>query len=135
MKDQYLSEIIAHLEQNTSKENGYFELCEEDEGYILYIKSNKDGLKLFATELLKAADEIEKNELFPNKIKLDINENEEWFEGFPIEYVKQTNRDSEPNNYEQTFSDKMKGFGCVVIGIIVVIAMFIGFKTMFNWLF
>lgn len=135
MKDQYLSEIIEHLEQNTSKEDGYFELCEEDEGYILYIKSNNDGLKLFATELLKAAAEIEKNESIPNKIKLNINENEEWFEGFPIEYVKQANRDTKPKNYEQTFSDKMKGFDCVVIGIIVLTAMFIGFKTMFNWLF
>lgn len=135
MKDQYLSEIITHLEQNTSKENGYFELCEEDEGYMIYIKGNNDGLKLFATELLKAAAEIEKSESIPNKIKLNINENEEWFEGFPIEYVKQANRDTKPNNYEQTFSDKMKGFGCVVIGIIVLTAMFIGFKTMFNWLF
>lgn len=135
MKDQYLSEIIEHLEQNTSKEDGYFEFGDEDEGYVVYIKGNSEGLKIFATELLKAAVEIEKGEPVPKEIKLNINDNEEWYEGLPVEYVAPSNKDKTLINNQESIGDKFAKYGFFAILILILISIVVGFITIGNWIF
>jgi hypothetical protein len=57
MGKNILQEIIIELEKRNKKEDAYFGFYQHNEGQSesCYIKGNKEGLELYAIELLKAS--------------------------------------------------------------------------------
>ncbi|MBK7127838.1 MAG: hypothetical protein IPM74_14625 [Crocinitomicaceae bacterium] len=139
MNKDELQKIIDQLESSNSKEDAYFGIFDfGHESGESFVKANKEGLELFATELLKAsrdADEIVADE---KKKIINVEYNAAWIDGDTlIQYVqpsieKRVNAKFEPP--KQTWLGRIAGAGCLALILIAVAAFAIGLFTMFSWL-
>ena len=77
MDNQKIQELINQFDSEKLKENAYFGIFDEAE--YSYIKANKEGLLLYAMNLIVASEKIEKISN-PNSIQKTITfgVNEEW---------------------------------------------------------
>jgi hypothetical protein len=136
-----LQKIIDQFDENDLKNRAIFGIAQygggSDESFI---RANKEGLELFAIELLKSARDT--NEIISsnrrNSIPLDYNENwiDENSDTF-IQYIEliTEKRKKKPNNDHTTkFADKLIPYGCGLILIVVLISIIVGLVTIFKWL-
>jgi len=141
-KDQ-LQQIIDQIENEDLKSEAYLGIFEygggPDESYI---KANKQGLQLFALELLKAArdsDDLLNNENEQSIFTLGFDEI--WVDDESttfIQYVEPTKEirervKSEP--YKETWQDKVARFGCIIAILLAVLSGIVGAVTMIKWIF
>jgi len=105
------------------------------------IKANKEGLQLFALQLLKASQQT-KNVLLDKDIDtIPLDSNAEWINPesdikiFYVEQVDKTYKEEKADNRKETFTDKSMKYGCVAIFILLVIAMLVGLWTLGKLLF
>ncbi|MEA5404461.1 hypothetical protein VB776_16130 [Arcicella sp. DC2W] len=106
-----------------------------------FIKANKEGLELFALELLKAS--IESNKIIEDKkdkvIPLDyygdwIYEDADTYLQY-IELIDEKQTSKPKVEYKTTLSDKLMPYIFIAILIILVVAIFVGLGTIFSWIF
>ncbi len=127
MSNERIEEFLKEIELFTNKKKAYLSYSSnEDFGYA---QGNKDGLLLYAAELLKAAKEIDIRK-FDEGDREMFNPNFDWIEDqndTPFAYIQITNKErSEINTLEEleidSWKDKVFRFGCVAI---LIFAMFL----------
>ncbi|QRM90060.1 hypothetical protein FG167_12735 [Lacinutrix sp. WUR7] len=133
MKDEELNKIIDILEINGSEEHGYFDLDYErvntkGEEFSACIRTNKDGIVLFAKELLislKTMNNLkEKNEV----IKI---EGKDWL-GYDIKDMcsliqpiyKNRSEINISKPYKSSFKDNLVGWSFMfLLGVMIVLSI------------
>lgn len=142
MTEEELKKIITQLKSRNEKNKAHFGFYQygggPDESYI---KANKQGLELFAVELLRAGIESKNREFANNKVEtigLDLD----WIHqdgDFLIDYIEITNKDRDSTNKafptnKESWKEKILKVGCIVIGIVVIGLIVIGFISVLSWI-
>ncbi len=137
-----LQKIIDQFDEYELKRQGIFGISQygggSDESFI---RANKEGLELFALELLKSARDTEvilsntEKNIIPLEYDEDwVDENSDTF----IQYVQpiaDKQKLKPKSEYKSTFLDKLLPLGCGLIALILVISVIVGLVTLFKWLF
>ncbi len=139
--DKKLENIISELDQNNKKEEALFGFYHQDgDAYNTSIKANKQGLELFALELLKARREIENRNFESDEVEyleidIDWTDSDADFYFNNIELTKKlkTEKAPLPENKE---SWKNELYGYLIFGIIIglIILLIVGFITIVSWI-
>ncbi len=138
MTNPEIKKLIEEIELKNSKENAYFDYSfNADFGYA---KGNKDGLLLYAAELLKAAKEIELRDFKEGDSEM-YNPNFDWVqsqENNPFDYIQITGKTkSEINDNEEpvkdSWKDKLFGLGCFAIIIFALFLVVVGLVYFIGW--
>lgn len=142
MDKEKLQSIITSLENENHDERALFGIYED--GGIqndTHIQANKEGLICFATILLKAAENhdnrIEEEGL---ERSYPIIFSNDWIDGqsdiflnsiepFPI-----GGKDLSRQPQKESFKDKVWAIGCIAFLILLVVSVFIGIGTIFEWI-
>ncbi|WP_416437746.1 hypothetical protein [Phnomibacter sp. MR] len=137
-----LQKIIDQFDEEDLKRQGIFGISQygggSDESFI---RANKEGLELFALELLKAARDTETTLADTEKNIIPFDYDEDWIDESSdtfIQYVepiadKQKLRPKA--EHKSTFADKLMPYGCGLIAIVLVVSAIVGLVTLFKWLF
>lgn len=140
MTKEELQEIVTRLKATNTKEDAYFGIFSygggPDESFI---KANRQGLELFAAEILEAS-------MLTGEIVNDGQKNlhplrydEEWIDGETIvQYVEpflESRENRKEEAYTQSWRDKMFTGGCVLLVVLGVIVFITGLITAVRWLF
>jgi len=137
MNTQELNNFIQNLRNSCSTEDGYFGFFYDDEDdYTSYVKANKEGLRLFASELLEVSLEIDKKESLT--LSKDWHHNNSDFAVSRIELSKKTRLEldsSKKEEFKQTWKDKVTGYVMGGVLIFILISILVGAATIFSWLF
>lgn len=137
MEKEELHVIIKKLEANNSKEQAYFEVSYDDgEENGTYIKANKEGLQLFANELLKVSLNFE--EILDRKEKTTlIDDANDWLKGLAffnyIEIISEKPKENEVEEIKDTWQNKAVNYGCFAILIFAVIIFIVGLVSAYNY--
>ncbi len=141
MKKEELEEIGSRIESEVSIDSALFEFHYSD-GYedAIYIKANRDGLQLFAMELLKVSatlsqsgsDPIEKTISFDDYGMMEHSQ-------VSILYIEPTLQEKpkaiEPLPHKKSWKDSFAQFGCIGVVIIFALSAIVGFISILGWLF
>lgn len=104
-----------------------------------FAKANKQGLELFAAQLLRASLESENIEVDEKKNIIPLDYEEEWIEGdIFIQYVEPTDKkasEAKEELYKENFVDKLIPFGCAGVLIFIVVSAIVGVISIFKWIF
>lgn len=142
MTNEKLQNIIAQFDEKELKEKALFGILQygggSDESFI---KANKEGLELFAFELLKSANEIEniiadkeKKTIPFDYVENLIDEESNTFIDF-IEPIDEEQNSKIKEDYKETFVEKFTPYGCGIIILILGISTLVGLITILDWLF
>ena len=141
MTTQELQDLISKLESEVSKETALFEIYQYGGGpEESFVKANREGLQLFALELLKASLKVEETIKDPVKNTIHI-EYEEMLENgdIGIHYIEPTleKRQIAANKppYKETWKDTLTKGGCISIAIVLIVATIVGLIAILKWLF
>lgn len=137
-----LQKIIDQFDEDELKKQGIFGISQygvgSDESFI---RANKEGLELFALQLLKSAIETEDilSDKEKNIIPLDydedwVDENSDTYLQY-VEPIADKQKLNPKSEYKSTFSDKLMPYGCGLVLLILLVSVIIGFSTLLNWLF
>ncbi|MDI9868950.1 hypothetical protein [Flectobacillus roseus] len=137
-----LQKIIDQFDEVELKQQGIFGISQygggSDESFV---RANKEGLELFALELLKSAQEIESVLSDPEKNIIPFEYEEDWVDENSdifiqyIEPIADKQKLKPKSEYKSTFLDKLMPFGCGLIAIILLISVVVGLVTIINWIF
>ena len=137
-----LQKIIDQFDEDELKQQGIFGISQygggSDESFV---RANKEGLELFALQLLKSAIETEDilSDKEKNIIPLDydedwVDENSDTYLQY-VEPIADKQKLNPKSEYKSTFSDKLMPYGCGLVLLILLVSVIIGFSTLLNWLF
>jgi len=142
LKKEELQKIIDQFDEDELKRKAIFGISQygggSDESFI---RANKEGLELFALELLKSARDTENLLSDPEKNIIPFNYYEDWVDENSdtfIQYVEQIANKQKikpKSEHKLTFVDKLMPFGCGIIAITLIISIVVGLVTVFKWLF
>jgi hypothetical protein len=136
-----LQKIIEQFDETRLKKLAIFGIAQfgggSDESFI---RANKEGLELFALELLKYSNESET--ILPDKTKnyTPFDYNEDWIDENSdtfiqhIELITDKQKIKPKVEHITNFKDKLMPFGCGIFFIILVISIIVGIITIFKWL-
>ncbi|MBL7710584.1 MAG: hypothetical protein JNJ86_16055 [Chitinophagaceae bacterium] len=137
-----LQKIIDQFDEDDLKRQGVFGILQygggSDESFI---RANKEGLELFALQLLKSARDTESILLDTEKKNIPFEYDDNWVDENSdtfIQYVEPVADKQKLNpksEYKSTIAGKLMPIGCGLIAIILVISVIVGLVTVFNWLF
>ena len=137
-----LQKIIDQFDEDELKRQGIFGISQygggSDESFV---RANKEGLELFALELLKSAKEIENVLSDPEKNIIPFAYNEDWVDENSDTFIQYIEPIAEKQNlkpkseYKSTLVDKVMPFGCGFIAIILLISVVVGLVTVIKWIF
>lgn len=136
MDDQQIQKLINQFDTEKLKENAYFGIFDEAE--YSYIKANKEGLLLYAMNLIVASKNIDSItndskdktvpfERFENWIDEDspiVIDYIEKFEGKRKEVIEPT---------KSNFFEKFIPIGCFLLFIIFGVSFFVGLAEIISW--
>lgn len=136
-----LQKIIDQFDEETLKQQGIFGISTlREDSDIGFIRANKEGLELFALELLKSARDSEDilSDTEKSTIPLDyreswIDENSKIFIHY-VEPIADKQKLQPREEYKSTFTDQLMPYGCGLILILLVISTIVGFVTITKWL-
>lgn len=136
MEYQKIQELIDQFDSEKLKENAYFGIFDEEE--YSYIKANKEGLLLYAMNLIVASKNID-------SITNDSKDKTVSFERFVdwideesstiIQYIEKFTgkRKVERENNNNFASNKLFSIGCFLLFIIFGVAFFVGLGEIIKW--
>jgi hypothetical protein len=137
-----LQKIIDQFDEDELKRQGIFGISQygggSDESFV---RANKEGLELFALELLKSAREIENVLSDPEKNIIPFDYDEDWVDENSdtiiqyIEPIAEKQKLKPKSEYKSTLADKLMPFGCGLIAIILLISVVVGLVTVIKWIF
>jgi hypothetical protein len=128
-----LQQIITELETTNSPQEAYFAINTFGGGHDeSYIQANKQGLELFAAQLLKASHDFDAAKESKEQSVIDLDYEQEWIDGeVIIQYVQPANKPEVSNESTATSIREKLGTGCMIIAVIVIITAFVtGLVTM-----
>ena len=137
-----LQKIIDQFDEYELKRQGIFGIFQygggSDESFI---RANKEGLELFALELLKSARDTETilSDTEKNIIPLEydgdwVDDNSETFIQF-IQPIADKQKLKPKSEYKSTFVDKLMPLGCGLVALILLASVIVGLVTLLKWLF
>lgn len=140
MTKEELQEIVARLKATNTKDDAYFGIFRygggPDESFI---KANRQGLELFAAEVLEAS-------MFAEEIVNDHKKNihsfsydEEWIDGETlVQYVEpflEPRQKIKEETVTPSWTDKMFAGGCILFVVICLVLLITGLVTAIKWMF
>lgn len=142
MTTEALEKIINEFDKEELKKQAIFGLYAYGGGTDeSFIRANKEGLELFALELLASAKNSE-NLLKNDKDKTISLENcEEWIDQDStiylnyIEVIEGKRKKIINEEEKSTILDMIMPYGCGFILIVLIVATIIGLINIFNWIF
>ena len=142
MTKEELDNLINKLDTQISKDIALFEVNQYGGGLDeSFIKANKEGLQLFALELLKASLKVDEIARATEK-KVIHFENEEILANSDvgIHYIKPTlekRRNVEPGTLSKkgSWKEELTKFGCIAGVLILAFATILGVIEILKWLF
>ncbi|MDI9309757.1 MAG: hypothetical protein QM535_06045 [Limnohabitans sp.] len=106
-----------------------------------YIRANKEGLQLYAIELLKGAIAMDEKTKFNETNAIPMCDNGNWMDlnsTIVIGYIESVDKiegyPSQPNS-KLSVKDTLIPYGCGIIVIISIIALIVGFVSIVKWIF
>ncbi|MFM2393955.1 MAG: hypothetical protein RLZZ546_1937 [Bacteroidota bacterium] len=142
MTEVELQKIIDQFDEDDLKSKGIFGILQygggPDESYI---KANKEGLQLFALELLKSARDTENLLSDPNKNIIPFDSDNDWIDDNsgtfiqyiePIAYKQESKIVSENGN---SLASKIMPWIFSTILLFILLCLLIGLYTILNWVF
>lgn len=142
MTTEELQKIIDQFDENELKEKGIFSILQygggSDESFI---KANKEGLEMFALELLKSSRDAENVIADKEKNIIPLNYDESWIDESGdtfiqyIEPIKEKQEFKSKKDYKQTILDKLVPLGCITTIIVIIISTIVGLITITDWIF
>jgi len=141
MADEEIKEIINRLRDEKKLEEayiGFFDLS--DSSYESYIKANRQGLEIYAANLLEAAITKYSGKSKSHGLDVDIQDEEADYIFQFVDLTKEKKEDIKPNiKTEETWKDKASNFGCITLVILIFVSIIaigiIGLITVFKWAF
>ena len=138
-----IENIISELENSNNKKKAFFGLYQYGgDIHESCIRANRQGLILYAVELLRASKEIEKGTFENGKIehyKIDLSwtdENADFcFDNLELTSKIKTKKVNTFPKYQETWKDKLYSYLFLGIIMVLVIFLIIGFTTTVKWLF
>jgi hypothetical protein len=141
LEKEDLQIIIDELEASNSKEDAYFGIFNVSGQDECFINANKQGLELFAADLLKASLRAEDLLAQNPKSVFPLSYDEDWMDeesDILIQYVEpsiEERKKTKAEPYKETPKDIVIKVGCVVGLVVTVVSSIIGFITLLSWLF
>jgi len=142
LTNEELKESINDIDKQDLKKLATFGIFAIGENWDeIAIKANKEGLQLFALELLKASQQTKNVLLDKENNVIPIDSNAEWINPesdikiLYVEQVDKTHKEDKVDNKKETFADKSMKYGCFAILILLLIALVVGLWTLGKWLF
>lgn len=133
MNKEKLHQIIQQLEAANSKDEAYFAI--EEDRNVYYVKANKAGLELIASEFLKAALEIDTEQ--DNRAHIPMDFSQSWLDGYLIEYIEPVDQleYSEPVPFpKDNFLQKILfPVGCLGVFLVLLGTFIAGIVTVIGW--
>lgn len=140
MNTKELNYFIRSIQNQFSKDEAYIGFYYDDpDGYLNSIKANKEGLLLYANQLLQASLKFEENS-FEDKtdfeISFDVELTHSDFKFTHIELLnKSKSKLEKPKEYKQTFKDQIGCFIAIAIGLFALVCLLVGVYTVISSLF
>lgn len=142
MTKEELQKIIERFDEEELKQQGFFGLAHyQGDPYESFIRANKEGLELFALELLKSARDYEGMLMDKTKRGIPFGANENWMDENSdvfIQFVEPIT-DKQPLkqkvDHKLTFADRLGMIGCGLVGITLIISLIVGLVVICKWLF
>lgn len=136
MEYQKIQELIDQFDSEKLKENAYFGIFDEAE--YSYIKANKEGLLLYAMNLIVASKNIDSITNDSKDKTVSFERFVDWIdEDSPIviDYIEKfegkRKKVIETNKYN--FFEKLIPIGCFLLFIIFGVAFFVGLGEIIKW--
>lgn len=142
LNKEELQQLIDQFDEQELKQHGIFNISQygggSDESFI---KANKEGLELFALQLLKSARDIE--DVLANTgqkiIPFDheggwMEENSNTFIQY-IEPVASKQKLIARSDNKSSLTDKLMPYGCGLIALILAASVVTGLITILRWIF
>lgn len=142
MTNEELQKIIDQFDEEALKHKSIFGISQYGGGSEeSFISANKEGLELFALELLKSARDTE-NLLGQSENKFfSLNPEEEWIDQDSdtfIHYIEPLSDKFDrkaKTEYEASLGDRLVPIGCGIIAIVLLISLIVGAVTIYGWFF
>jgi len=141
MNTQKLNTFIRNIEEEYSLNEAYIGFFYDENGHDFesYIKANKEGLMLYANELLKASLSIQEKDLNNNDIyEISYEVNLKYSE-FKFSYIELFNNSKskleEPKEYRQTIGEQVGCFVSIIVAFFALISMLVGAYTIISGIF
>ena len=141
MTKEELQKIIDQFDEVELKKLGIFSIMQygggPDESFI---RANKEGLELFAIELLKSSRDAEEILIENEKNIILLNHEESWIHEYSdtviqwVEPIKDKQSFISNNEEKDSIWDKFIPIGCVIVLITIVISAIVGFKSIIEWI-
>ena len=105
-----------------------------------YIKANKDGLQLYALELLMAAQKMEDGFGDPERKIIPISYQDNWIDedsDVLLQYIDPVRNKTGAPVLEQksSLSDKLISGGCFLLFVFIVLSVLVGAVSILKWIF
>lgn len=131
-----LTSIISYLEDNFSEEKAFLSMHQYGPGpEESFIKANKEGLALFASQLLKIIEKVKTessgNMSFDN---LDFMIDGEIFFDY-VELTELSKQELNVDSVDSKFAEQIIPMGCIGLLIFLIFSLIIGVKEIFGWIF
>ncbi|MFD2919183.1 hypothetical protein ACFS6H_05615 [Terrimonas rubra] len=141
MTNNHTAHFIQQFNEEELKEKATFAILPLDTRMEdCYIKANREGLELFAIQLLKASRKIDDSIQDGPESIIILNHDEPWIEDnsqISLQYIQPVfEKEKLPvtENKKPNIVDKIMPVGCIVLFIFLVIATITGIVTIFRWL-
>jgi len=142
LKTEELQQIIDQFDEVGLKAQGVFGIFQYGGGADeSYIRANKEGLELYALWLLKASKESENILTTEGEKIINLDNLGDWIDensDTSIDYIALLPNKmafGEATKYQETTMDKMRGIGCMLVVILLLISTIIGVGTLAMWIF
>lgn len=104
-----------------------------------YIKANKDGLQLYALELLMAAQKMEEGFGDPERKIIPISYQDNWIDeesDVLLQYIDpvQKRAGTAVAEKKSTLNDKLVSGGCFLLFIFIVMSVLVGAVNIIKWI-
>lgn len=142
MTNEELQKIIDQFDEEALKHKGIFGISQYGGGSEeSFISANKEGLELFALELLKSARDTESLFAESENKFFSLNPEEKWIDQESdtfIHYIEplSDNFDRKPRTEQKTtFAQRILPIGCgLLVVIVLLITIIVGALTLVGWL-
>ncbi|MFT3935053.1 MAG: hypothetical protein QM726_15610 [Chitinophagaceae bacterium] len=146
MKQEELQKLIEQLEKQIAEDKASFGIFHYGAGTgESYIQADPEGLKRFALELLKAANEMS-DDSGDNKDIIHLNFHHSWLNEHSdtfIQYIEPANKntvvkpatETVSSNQKESLTVKFMPYGCFIALAVVLIALLVGLWTLAKWIF
>lgn len=141
MKKEELEDLGSKIESEAAKDSALFEFHYHD-GYedAIYIKANRDGLLLFAMELLKVSATISQSGSEPVEKTISFDDSGMMeYSQVSILYIEPTLQKKQKTikalTHKKTWKDSFAQIGCIGVVIIFALSAIVGFISILRWLF